>query len=314
MVMQEHAALGAVSKKAGLMAITATALRPLAYAVVLDPYTAHEHEQHRAVAPSCGIAFAKPYRLATRGRAIGARRVGLGYSPRRRNAMRHRLISAMVLFVAALAVLAWSATPASAQRWGWRGQGYGDGYGGWGSYRSGYNYGPSYGYYGRPYYGGGYSSYYNPGGYASGSCCCDGSDGYAYGGQPSGYTSFYSGTTGDNMNAVRINVHVPPDARVFFDGEQTSEQGGFRQFVSPALEPNENYTYEIKASWMENGQPVERTRKFRVRPGQRLDVDFLAMGQRRASRSNEELNMPPRPEERQQQMPRSQYDQNKPPH
>jgi uncharacterized protein (TIGR03000 family) len=225
----------------------------------------------------------------------------------------------MVLFVAALAVLAWSATPASAQRWGWGGRGYGDGYGygGWGSYRYGNYYGPSYssyGYYGRPYYGGGYSSYYNPSGYASGSCCCDGGDGYAYGGQSAGYSSFYSGPTGENQNAVRMNVHVPSDARVFFDGEQTREQGEFRQFVSPALEPNENYTYEIKASWMENGRPVERTRKLQVRAGQRLNVDFLAMGQGRDTRSNEELNAPPRPERRREEMPKSGSDQNKPPH
>jgi uncharacterized protein (TIGR03000 family) len=216
------------------------------------------------------------------------------------------------MLVATLAVLAWSAASASAQRWGWYGgRGYGDGYGysGWGQY--GY-----YGSYGRPYYRyggmpywGGYSSYYSPS-YAYGS-----SDWSDCGDSSQRSTSFYSGP-GDNENVtgVRLNVHVPPDARVFLDGQPTSQGGEFRQFVSPPLEPNEKYSYEIRASWTENGRPVERIRKVDVHNGQVVNLDFLTMGNRERDRNQEGLN-PPAPERSGHAMPKTERtDENKPPY
>ena len=45
-------------------------------------------------------------------------------------------------------------------------------------------------------------------------------------------------------------------------------------FVTPPLQPGQEYTYTLKARWTENGQPVERTRQIMVRPGQTATVDF----------------------------------------
>jgi uncharacterized protein (TIGR03000 family) len=79
---------------------------------------------------------------------------------------------------------------------------------------------------------------------------------------------------------AHIDVVVPPNAQVFFDGEQTRQRGQFRRFVTPSLDPGQSFTYEIKAVWDENGNKVERTRKVHVRAGQQRSVDFMAMGGR----------------------------------
>src|SRR5262249_61399111 len=99
----------------------------------------------------------------------------------------------------------------------------------------------------------------------------DYADYYTYNPTDQGYTSFYSGPAED-QNAARISVVVPPNAQVFFDGEKTSQRGQFRRFVTPALEQGQNYTYEIRAVWDDNGNKVERTRKVQVRAGQQSSV------------------------------------------
>jgi uncharacterized protein (TIGR03000 family) len=99
-----------------------------------------------------------------------------------------------------------------------------------------------------------------------------------------------------NPDGARISVQVPPHARVYFDGAPTSAPGPLRQFVSPPLSRNHNYTYEITAAWTENGGTVERTRKVEVSPGQPVNVDFLAKsGTARETKSSDEFSPPPRP-------------------
>lgn len=213
--------------------------------------------------------------------------------------MRHRWYSTIWLTLATLAVLAWSADPAAAQRgraargggWGWggNGSGYGNGWYGNGWYGNSW-YGNSW--YGNGWYGDGYGSrgygwrgnfgypygysWYQPytyGYYGQ----QDYGDSYGYNPSDQGYTSFYSGPQ-EEQNAAHIDVVVPPSAQVFFDGEQTRQQGQFRRFVTPSLDPGQTFTYDIKAVWDENGKKMERDRKVRVRAGQQSSVDFMAMG------------------------------------
>jgi uncharacterized protein (TIGR03000 family) len=75
-------------------------------------------------------------------------------------------------------------------------------------------------------------------------------------------------------NMVLINLRVPANAEVSFDGNKTSQSGGFRSFVTPALERGTEYSYEIRARWMNDGKPVEQTRKVNFRAGDRLTLDF----------------------------------------
>jgi uncharacterized protein (TIGR03000 family) len=76
-------------------------------------------------------------------------------------------------------------------------------------------------------------------------------------------------------NAVSINIRVPADAKVWFDGQSTRQQGTIRQFVSPPLPQGQDYTYDIKAEWTENGQTVDKTRTVTVQAGDRLTLDML---------------------------------------
>ena len=164
--------------------------------------------------------------------------------------------------------------------------GYGSGYGGYGSGYGGYGYGSGYGGYGydRGYRGGYYDRGYYDRGY---------SPRYSYYGSPSYYspaysysypsttystapaTSYYEAETPTRDNATaQIMVHVPANAEVWLDGQPTSQRGMERTFVTPRLNSGRTYTYEVKARWMDNGQPVEQTRTVRFQTGQTVHVDF----------------------------------------
>lgn len=76
-------------------------------------------------------------------------------------------------------------------------------------------------------------------------------------------------------NAATIDVLAPPDARLWFQGQETRQQGPQRFFESPPLRPGENYSYKVKVQWIaENGETVERTRTIRVRAGAHITLDL----------------------------------------
>lgn len=163
----------------------------------------------------------------------------------------------------------------------WYGDGNWDGYGyrnysywnrpyysyGWYPYRYSYPYVNNYYYYdyGVPYYGNAYryegynpdyvSGYYNPdierstGGY-------DNSD------------------MERSADRVTLEVRVPDGADVWIDGHQTRQRGTIREFQSPPLQPGQDYRYEVRASWMEDGRRVDRTKEVAVRAGERVSVDM----------------------------------------
>lgn len=182
------------------------------------------------------------------------------------------------------------------------GYGYNPGYAGFGYNRGYYNpgyaysplgtgyYGSTWGYnnpafsqgYANNWYGGRYYNYtpnsgaftysYAPSGYQP-------TTGYQvyYPPTTSGGTNYYYGgatTVGQTGNTARIEVRVPADARIWFDGTQTSQTGAVRNFVSPPLNAGENYAYEIRAQWMENGREVNQSRRVSVRTGANEVVDF----------------------------------------
>jgi uncharacterized protein (TIGR03000 family) len=148
---------------------------------------------------------------------------------------------------------------------GWGGYGYGypyysyypGYYGGWGY--------PYYSYYSYPSYWS-YPSYYS---YPA----------YTVVPQTTGYQSFYyapeAAANQQQDRRVRVEVLAPQDAEVWFDNFKTQQTGTTRLFQSPPVEPNYDYTYDIRAKWMDNGRPVERTRKVTARAGQQVKVDFL---------------------------------------
>jgi uncharacterized protein (TIGR03000 family) len=115
----------------------------------------------------------------------------------------------------------------------------------------------------------------------------------AYAGYQPGYTSFYQGpiypdqqqgrydnggsqvpTPPTDENTAIIAVRVPPNAEIWFDGQKTSRTGTVREFQTPPLEPGEEYAYDVRARWNENGRQIDRARHVTVHAGDRFGLNF----------------------------------------
>jgi uncharacterized protein (TIGR03000 family) len=77
-------------------------------------------------------------------------------------------------------------------------------------------------------------------------------------------------------SVATMNVHVPANAEIWFEGTKTGQSGDLRTFVSPPLESGRGFSYEVRARWTENGKEVDQTRKVSVHAGERVNVDFSA--------------------------------------
>jgi uncharacterized protein (TIGR03000 family) len=73
---------------------------------------------------------------------------------------------------------------------------------------------------------------------------------------------------------AHIQLLVPENAEVWFQGEKTTLTGSRREFVSPLLTPGGVYTYELRVRWNDNGTVVERSRTLDVRANETITVDF----------------------------------------
>jgi uncharacterized protein (TIGR03000 family) len=82
---------------------------------------------------------------------------------------------------------------------------------------------------------------------------------------------------GANVSApAQLSVRLPAMAELQIDGQKTRSTGPMRRYTSPPLEPGQQYTYELRAKWMQNGREMTRTRTVEVRPGQVVNVDLLS--------------------------------------
>jgi uncharacterized protein (TIGR03000 family) len=132
----------------------------------------------------------------------------------------------------------------------------GNGYGGYGG---GYGYGSRGGYYNS-------GPYYNNGGYYS-------SNDY------NGDGSYAQAPSQAQGQAAQVEVMVPdPNAEVFFNGQRTMETGQRRVFTTVPLEPGYKYSYDIRATWMQNGQRMSRDQTVQLQPGGHSVVDFGKQG------------------------------------
>jgi len=163
--------------------------------------------------------------------------------------------------------------------WSRGGAGYGNqGRGGW---NRGYGYGgyPGFGVGIYPgFYGWGANGYYGADGYAPES----------YGVAQPGYQAFYPPNAGNNQayaeppqapvtdpRTAGFMVRVPdPNAVIWFQDYQTQQRGTVREYESPALKPNQSYTFHLRAQWTQNGSTVNQSRDVQVRAGQRVNVNF----------------------------------------
>jgi uncharacterized protein (TIGR03000 family) len=73
---------------------------------------------------------------------------------------------------------------------------------------------------------------------------------------------------------ARIEVRLPDDAALWFDGVKTKQKGEARTFVTPPLAPGQEYAYDLRAEWREKDQSVTEARHVTIRAGDRVTVDF----------------------------------------
>jgi uncharacterized protein (TIGR03000 family) len=98
-------------------------------------------------------------------------------------------------------------------------------------------------------------------------------------GSSSDRSSYYSygATSSPESESARLKMVLPDaSAEVWVEGQATKQRGTTRGFVSPALDADKSYAYEVKARWTVNGRPVEQTREVTVRAGVTVTVDFTA--------------------------------------
>jgi uncharacterized protein (TIGR03000 family) len=201
---------------------------------------------------------------------------------------------------------------------GYWGGGYGPYWGGGygrGFYRPnyGYSYGPRYydsGFYGDGYVDGdGYATSYDDGYYDSGRRRFFGRRGrrrnrdYSYGSAPMygdcrGYgtadSAIANGAANASPDRALITVKVAPDAEILFDDFKTTQTGSDRQFITPPLEGNHDFTYQVHVR--SNGG--EQTKKITVHPGDQLTLDLTqaAAAGERAESQGESIKAPRRSE------------------
>jgi uncharacterized protein (TIGR03000 family) len=80
---------------------------------------------------------------------------------------------------------------------------------------------------------------------------------------------YFNPTTG---NEATLIVHLPEDASLSIDGEQTQQRSATRTFTSPPLESGKTYTYKLRAEINRDGHFIRDTKTVEVRAGQRTDV------------------------------------------
>jgi uncharacterized protein (TIGR03000 family) len=72
--------------------------------------------------------------------------------------------------------------------------------------------------------------------------------------------------------AVRINLRVPADAKIWFDGRQTFQTGTARSFQSPPLAVGPEYAYQVRIQWNRDGKEGTQTRQILVHAGDEISL------------------------------------------
>jgi uncharacterized protein (TIGR03000 family) len=71
-----------------------------------------------------------------------------------------------------------------------------------------------------------------------------------------------------------VVVRLPADADLYLDGQKSNLASATRRYVTPKLEPGQDYYYVIKARAVRQGEAVAQTKRVTLRAGQEARVDF----------------------------------------
>jgi uncharacterized protein (TIGR03000 family) len=102
---------------------------------------------------------------------------------------------------------------------------------------------------------------------------------------------------------ARLNVLLPTEAKLYVQGVPMTLRGSYREFVSPPLIPGEDYSYNLRAIWNENGKEVARDQVLRVRPGETYSVDMTRAPTAAAEPATTTLRARPLPQPQPQPQP-----------
>src|SRR5262249_4262815 len=78
-------------------------------------------------------------------------------------------------------------------------------------------------------------------------------------------------------DVAEIDLTVPGDAEVWFQGIRLKQTGSVRMLVTPPLKSGRSYSYEIRATYSDNGREVTTVRNLRVQAGDRLQALLIAL-------------------------------------
>lgn len=87
-------------------------------------------------------------------------------------------------------------------------------------------------------------------------------------------TRAYAPSMPPAATSATVTVNLPATASLWFEGMRVPNLGSVRRFASPDLNPLLAYTYDIKATWMENGKVMTQSQRLIVRSGDRTTVTF----------------------------------------
>jgi uncharacterized protein (TIGR03000 family) len=92
---------------------------------------------------------------------------------------------------------------------------------------------------------------------------------------PQDYQSYRLVFSWPSASTAAIDVKVPAEAILWFQGQKTRQRGSERFFQSPPLMTGKSYDYQIKALWIdEKGEKIERIRTLQVQAGEHLSIDL----------------------------------------
>jgi len=70
----------------------------------------------------------------------------------------------------------------------------------------------------------------------------------------------------------KVAIHVPADAQVLFNGLVAGGRGEKRTFVTPDLEPGQDYEYVLTAEVLRDGEKLRVTERAIIRAGEETSV------------------------------------------
>jgi uncharacterized protein (TIGR03000 family) len=84
----------------------------------------------------------------------------------------------------------------------------------------------------------------------------------------------------EEQTRAKVRIELPADAQLYVDGTLMKTESAVRMFHTPALAPNQQYFYDLKAVIVRGGQTFTDTQQIVVRPGSLTTASFTGLEQR----------------------------------